>query len=169
MAIKKITTEIKWALIFTLVMLLWMLGERVTGLHDEHIDIHMVLTNLFAIPAIAVYILALRDKRQRDFHGVMSWRQGMLSGAVISLVVALLAPGAQWLISTVISPHYFENVIAYSVASGYHASQEEAAAYFNLGNYMVQSAAGALIMGLVTSAVVAFFLRSPDKASESAS
>lgn len=156
---KTITTEIKWAVIFTLVMLLWMLGERLVGLHDQHIDLHMVLTNLFAIPAILVYVFALRDKRQRDYQGVMTWQQGMLSGAIISLVVALLAPGTQWVISTVISPHYFDNVIAYSVATGYHPTREEAEAYFNLGNYMMQSAVGALIMGLLTTAIVAIFLR----------
>ena len=162
---KTITTEIKWAVIFTLVMLSWMFAERMVGLHDQHIDLHSVLTNLFAIPAILVYVFALRDKRQRDLQGVMTWRQGMLSGSIVSIVVALLAPGTQWFISTVISPHYFDNVIAYSVATGYHASREEAEAYFNLGNYMIQSVVGALIMGLVTTAIVAVFVRTKHAAS----
>jgi len=152
--------EVKWALIFSLMTLLWMALERAVGLHDEHIDKHMVLTNLYAIPAIAVYVLALRDKRRRDFSGVMSYRQGVVSGALLTVLIALLAPLNQWLISAVVTPAYFENVIAYSVDSGFHATEAEARAYFNLRNYMLQSAIAALLMGLVTTAVVAFFLRS---------
>jgi len=37
---------------------------------------------------------------------------------------------------------------------------ENAQAYFNLKSYMIQSAFGALAMGVVTAAVVAFFMKS---------
>ncbi len=38
---KKISTEIKWALIFVAMSLLWMLLEKLSGLHSTHIDKHM--------------------------------------------------------------------------------------------------------------------------------
>ena len=44
--------EIKWALIFSVMGLLWMLLEKLSGLHGKYIDYHQYLTNLFAIPAI---------------------------------------------------------------------------------------------------------------------
>lgn len=47
---KNISIEIKWALIFSAVTLLWMTGEKLVGLHDKYIDYHLYLTNLFAIP-----------------------------------------------------------------------------------------------------------------------
>lgn len=151
--------EVKWALIFVGVMLLWMALERAVGLHDQHIDKHMMLTNLFAIPAIAVYVFALREKRTRYYKCAMTYRQGFVSGLIMSLMIMLMSPMVQWVISTVISPHYFANVIEYSLATGFHQSREAAEAYFSLENYMFQSAVGALIMGLLTSAIVAFFLR----------
>ena len=64
---------------------------------------------------------------------------------------------------TIITPEYFPNVIAYSMETGYFESLEEAEAYFNLQNYMVQSTIGAFVMGLVTSAVVALFVRTRSK------
>jgi len=140
--------------------LLWMVLEKAVGLHNTHIDKHMYLTNLFAIPAILVYVLALKDKKKNFYNGQMTYKQGFLSGLIITIIVALLAPLTQWITSTVITPEYFPNVIAHSVETGYHSSLEEAEAYFNLKNYMVQSVIGALVMGIITTAVVALFVRS---------
>lgn len=160
---KKIKIEIKWAIIFIAMSLLWMLLEKLSGLHSTHIDKHMYLTNLYAIPAIVVYVLALKDKKKRDYSGVMTYAQGLISGLIITAIVALFSPLTQWIISTVITPEYFPNVIAYSVETGYHQSVEEAEAYFNLNNYIVQSVFGALIMGVITSAIVAIFTKTKSK------
>ena len=160
---KKIRLEIKWALIFVLMSLLWMLLEKLVGLHDAHIDKHMYLTNLFAIPAIIIYVLALKDNKKKNYNGQMTYKQGFISGLIITAIVAFLSPLTQWITSTVITPEYFPNAIAYSLETGYHKSLEEAEAYFSLKNYIVQSVIGAIFMGVVTSAIVAFFVRTKSK------
>jgi hypothetical protein len=71
----------------------------------------------------------------------------------------LLSPLGQLITHYVISPEYFSNVIKYSVESGLQI-RVEAEEYFNLKNYIVQSTIGAPLMGIVTSAIVAFFLKS---------
>jgi glucan phosphoethanolaminetransferase (alkaline phosphatase superfamily) len=155
----KFKIEIKWALIFIGAMLLWMVLERAVGLHDEHIDKQQYLTTLFAIPAIVIYVLALKDKRKNYYEGEMTYGQGFLSGLVITVIVALFSAPVQWIISTLITPNYFNNVIEYSVETGYYETREAAKANFNLSNYMLQSVIGALIMGVLTTAVVAIFTR----------
>ena len=160
---KKYSLEIRWGFIFTGAMLLWMVLERVVGLHDEHIDMHLYLTNLFAIPAIAIYAFALIEKRNKLLGGKMTYKEGFMTGLGVTLVVVLLSPFAQWVISTLISPNYFENVIEYALEKGYMASREAAEDQFNLSSYMVQSTVGALIMGVVTSAIVAIFTRRKTK------
>lgn len=157
------TIEIKWAIIFSVVGLLWMLLEKLTGLHSTHIDKHMYLTNLFAIPAIIMMVLALKDKKRNFYKGQMSYKQGFVSGLIISVFIALLSPLTQWITSTIITPEYFPNVIAYSVETGYHKSVAEAEAYFNLKNYIIQSSVGALIMGIITTAVIMVFLQTKSK------
>ncbi|TXB63374.1 DUF4199 domain-containing protein [Phaeodactylibacter luteus] len=157
---KNYSTEIKWGLIFSLVAMGWMYFEKAMGWHGPNIEQHPTYTNLFAVLAIAVFVFALRDKKHRDYGGHMTWRQGFFSGALISLVVAVLSPLAQWLTHTVISPEYFPNVIAYSVAQGYYETEAAAAAFFNLQSYMLQGAIGGMVMGLLTSAIVPLFLRS---------
>lgn len=155
---KKYSTEIKWGFIFTGVMLLWMALERMMGWHSENIDQHVIMTNLFAIPAIAVYVFALIDKRKQDYLGSMSWIQGFKCGTYITLVAAVLSPLAQLIIHTVITPDFFQNMIEHSVESG-NISRENAEATFNLSSYMLQGLIGTLVMGIVTSAVVALFTK----------
>ncbi len=153
---KDIKIEIKWALIFILASLAWMAIEKALGWHDEKIPDHATLTNCFAVPAIAIYVFAMLDKRKNYYHGRMTYKKAFLAGLIITLIVALFSPLTQYITSTLITPDYFSNVIEYAVSSG-TMTQPDAEAYFNLKSYMVQSLIGAAIMGIITSAVVAIF------------
>ena len=153
----KYIIEIKWGLIFTAVALLWMVVEKLLGWHGEKIAQHATYTNLFAIIAIAVYVFALLEKR-KELSGVMSWKEGFVSGVIITIVVTILSPVSQWVTHQIISPEYFPNVINYVVESG-NMTREAAEAFFNLSSYMVQASIGGLVMGLITSAVVALILK----------
>jgi hypothetical protein len=148
---------LKWSLIFVTAALAWMVFEKAMGWHGEHIARHPVMTNFFALVAVTVFVFALWDKR-KSLGGVMTWKEGFLAGLWVSLGVALLSPLSQWLTHAVISPDYFPNVIEYAVESG-KATREEAESFFNLRSYMIQSAIGGLVMGAITSAVVALFVR----------
>jgi hypothetical protein len=155
----KYSIELKWAAVFTAMTLAWMVLERAAGLHDEHLGLHATLTNLIAIPAVAVYVVALREKRARSYGGAMTYGQGFVSGAVVTLIVTVATPLSQYIISTVITPDYFANAIRYTVEHNM-LTQEAAEAQFNLTNYVVQATIFAPVMGLLTSAIVAVFTRS---------
>jgi hypothetical protein len=160
---KKVKIEIKWAVIFSVMTLLWMLLEKLSGLHSKFIDYHMYLTNLFAIPAIIVMVLALKDKKKSFYGGTMTYLQGLITGIVLSFFIALLSPLTQWITSYVITPEYFPNVIKRSVELGYYATTAEAQAKFSYMNYAIQGALGALIMGIVTTAIAMIFIRTKKK------
>ncbi len=155
---KKIYIEFKWAIIFSITLLSWMLLEKTLGWHEEQIENHWWLTMLFAPFAIFVYLLEMREKRRRVYGGKMTWLQGFVSGIILSVFVALLTPIAQYITHNYITPQYFNNVIEYSVTN-YLMTRTKANDYFNINNYMWQSAFGALICGAVTAAVVAIFVR----------
>jgi len=154
----KYKVELKWAFIFIGMMLTWMVLERLAGLHGPNIDKHPIFTNLIAIPAIAIYVLALIDKRKTDYGGTMTYRQGFIAGIIITAIVTLFSPLVQIILSTVISPDYFANMIEYSVQEG-KMTQQEAEEFFNLQSYLVQVIIGTPIMGLITTAIVALFTR----------
>jgi len=156
---KNIKIEVKWAIIFILTSLTWMALEKALGWHDEKIADHTTYTNIFAAPAIAIYVFALLDKKKSFYHGRMTYKNGFLTGLIISFIVTLFSPITQFITSTLITPDYFSNVIEYAVNSGI-MTQPDAEAYFNMKSYMVQSVIGAAIMGIITSAVVALFTQS---------
>lgn len=155
-------TEIKWGIIFIVSGLIWMLLERLVGLHGEHIEHHATYTNLFAVVAIAVYVFALRDKRESYYNGVMSYKQGLFSGLIITGIVTVLTPLSQYITAEFISPYYFSNMIEY-------ASEQEimdkavAEEYFSLRSYIIQSIIAAPVLGIVTTAIVAFFVKKEGK------
>ncbi|WP_404409286.1 DUF4199 domain-containing protein [Pseudidiomarina marina] len=150
--------EIRWGFIFSVAMLVWLLLERLVGLHGDYIAQHVVWTNLFAIVAIAIYVLAMRDKREKELNGAMTWKQGFLCGIGITIVVAILSPLTQWLAHTFVSPDFFANMVEYAVSSG-NMTETQALNYFSLQSYMIQAVIAAVVMGVITSAVVALFVR----------
>ncbi|MBY5952099.1 DUF4199 domain-containing protein [Algoriphagus marincola] len=156
---KKLSIEIKWALIFVAMMLIWMVFEKSMGWHDEKIADHATYTNLVAIPSILIYVFALRDKKKNFYGGYLSFKQGFVSGMIITLIVAMLTPLSQYITSTYITPDYFSNVIEYSVSTGI-MERSAAKEFFNLKSYIIQATIGAFIMGLITSLVVAFLVKS---------
>lgn len=156
---KNITTEVKWAVYFAIMTLLWMFLEKLFGLHGKYIDYHLYLTNLFAIPAIWFVIMALNDKKKNYYNGRITYKQGLLSGIILSTIIALLSPLTQWFISYVITPEYFPNVIKRSVEIGHYKSIAEAEAQFNYRNYAIGSTIFAFVFGVVTTVIVMIFIR----------
>ncbi len=155
--IMKFKTEIKFALAFFVMTLMWMAMERLIGLHSTHIDKHATYTNLYAIPSVVIYILALREKRAY-YNGIMSYGQAFKSGLMMTLFITILSPVSQYITSVYITPHFFENVINYVVSNG-KLTKEQANAEFNLNNYLMYSIIGAPVMGIITTSVVSFFAK----------
>lgn len=150
--------EIKWGLIFVATLLIWSLIEKLAGFHDEHIAEHPIISMFFMLPAIAIYIFALKEKKHHFYNGVITFGQIFKSGLIISLIVAIINPGTQWIISYVISPEYFANAIKHTVDGGFD-TLENATAFFTYESYVVQGILFALFMGLLTTIIVGMFLR----------
>ncbi|MCD6091905.1 MAG: DUF4199 domain-containing protein [Bacteroidales bacterium] len=149
--------ELKWGFLFIVMFLLWMVFEKAMGWHGEKIEDQYIYTNLFAIPAILVYVFAFLDKKKNG-HKSMQWKHGFFFGIGMTIVATILSPLSQWIVSELISPEYFPNVIHY-VVEHEKMTQEAAEAFFNINNFMIQSTVGTFVMGIITSAIVALFIR----------
>jgi hypothetical protein len=154
--IQKLNLEIKWALIFACTTLIWMFLELLLGFHDVHIEKNSIITNFFIIPAIVIFVFAFREKRLKAYNGIITYKQALIFGVIISLMIALLSPLVQYITSIFITPHYFENAKAFAIASK-EMTVEKANDYFNLQNYLMASTIGSLVMGVATSAILAIF------------
>jgi Protein of unknown function (DUF4199) len=156
--LKQFAIGLKWALIHSLMYLAWMLAERFAGLHDTRLDQQPMLGPLIMIPSIVIYGLMLRD-RKRSLEGRMTYRQGFLSGCVLTAFIVILSPLNQLLTLHVISPDYFANLIAYTVTQG-ALTPEQARQQFSFGNYVVTGLIAGTLTGILFSAILAVFTRS---------
>jgi hypothetical protein len=150
-------TELKWGVIFAVMGLIWVTLEYLSGLHGRFIAWHPILTNLIAVPSVIIMVLAILEKR-RVLGGTISFKQAFLCGLGVSVVVAVLSPLTQFIFHTLINPGFFENAIRYGVEQG-KTTLAEAQAFFNLQSYMLQSVLAALIMGSITSLVIAAMIK----------
>lgn len=155
---KKFAIEIRWAIQFSIVSLVWMIFEKTMGWHDELISKQAIYTNLFALVGIGIYFIALSDKKKNYYKGSMDWRQGFMSGMILSTVVAVLNPMVQSITYTYITPNFFENIIEFMVTQKVQ-TQSQAEMYFNLKSFTIQGIFGAFSFGVLTSAFVAFVLK----------
>ncbi|HNP32698.1 MAG TPA: DUF4199 domain-containing protein [Flavobacterium sp.] len=155
---KNYSIEIKWALRFTLLTLAWAIGEKLIGLHDKYIADYLLYSMLFAVPAFLFYYLAIAEKKKFAYNGSMTFKQGFVTGIILSAIIALLSPMAQYVIYKSITPHFFENLISYKTTHT-SMSAKTAGELFNLKSYMIQSIFNALSYGMVTGALVSLLLK----------
>ncbi|MGS2765174.1 DUF4199 domain-containing protein [Sinomicrobium sp. M5D2P9] len=159
---KKYIIEIKWALIFAAMYLLWMVMEKLAGMHDKHLDKQQFVTVLVLIPSIIIYVLALKDKKKKYYAGSITYKQGFISALMLTVFVVLLSPINQLITSYIVTPDYFTNIIEHTVKSGMF-TQEQAEAQFNIKSYIITSIIGGLVTGVIFSAVISLFIKSKNK------
>lgn len=155
---KKFKIEFKWAVIMSIIFLAWMTLEKQLGFHDEKIKWQIFFTMLIIFPNFLLYYLALSDKKKNYYNGEMSWKQGFISGVVVSFIVVIFSPITQFITHEFITPNYFDKLITLSVESK-RLTLEEAKNYFNLTAYIWQSISGGLSFGIVIGAIVAYILK----------
>lgn len=157
----KFSIEIKWGILFTLALIASAIIEKEAGLYSSRIDYYLLSTLFFAPVGLAVYILALREKKKIYFKGDMNWRQGFFSGVMITAVVALLVPLQKNVIYRVIAPEFFANAVLHNIKGG--RTRAEAESYFNLASSIYDGISLTLSTGVVASAALAMLLKSKTK------
>ncbi len=148
--------EIKFALMFSALNILWMIGEKLAGLHDVNIADHAYYTNFFAIPSILMYAIAMYQK-QTELGGTMNFKQGFMSGLGITMIVTALTPAIQFIIHTIITPDYFSNVRAFAINEG--MKPEVVYSHFTLNSYILLSVFSGFAYGIFTTIFTTIMVR----------
>jgi|SRR6218665_1056713 len=154
---KNYSIEIKWALRFILLTLAWAIGEKAIGLHDVHIENYGLCSLLFVFPAFLFFYLALNEKKKYFYNNSITWQQGFVCGAIISVIITLVNPVTQLVIYKSITPEFFENMIAYK--TNHKMPLKTALEIFNLKSYIVQTTFSSISYGFITAALVSLIIR----------
>ena len=151
-----IKIEFRYAILTSLCTLLWLILEYTVGLHDTYIAWHPYVTMLAIIIPIITYRLALIEKLEEK--GKLSFKDAFISGLIMTIFATVLAIPIQLIFHKVINPDFFANMINYAVTHG-KETLEQAAQYFNLKTYLIESTLGTLLIGIIISLILAFRMR----------
>lgn len=159
---KNLRIEFKWAMIFTILSVLWMYVEKNMGWHDNAIFNHQFYTELVIIPVLyfIVLIFELREKKKNYFNNKITWEQALVSGGIVAVIVCVFSPLLQYYFSAVISPHYFEKATEIMVKNG-RVTRESAEDVYNLKASMIDAILFNLAMGIVSAAIIGYFIKTP--------
>lgn len=156
--------EIRYAVLISLLMLLWLALEFLVGLHDTFIAYHPYITMLALIIPVVCARLAVKEKTE-ELNGRINFKQAFTTGAIVAALAAVFSLPVQVVFHLLINPDFFDNMIASAVkrAELNHldvaAASADATAYFNLQSYLLMSFAGTLIFGLLIAAFMAWRMR----------
>lgn len=162
---KNYALELKWAINFSIASLLWMILEKTLGWHDQYLAKQMLYTNLFAFVAIAIFVFALLEKKKKDYNGVITWRQGFISGMILSFIIAVFSPLVNYITYTYITPGYFDKMINL-IVSEKKQSVGQATALYNMKSVIFQGISNGLSMGMTFGAIVAYFIKTKTTTNE---
>lgn len=122
--VRSFCLEFKWAAVCVVGMLLWVLVERLVGLHHERLqglpEVRQAMMGLF----VFCHIACLYEKRKRHYRGAMRYWDGMVCCLALTILVLVALGPATYLMYSAISPDLLFNLTQYEIANGEFTYQE---------------------------------------------
>jgi hypothetical protein len=153
--------EWKWGLLIGGANLIWLLLSWLLGMHGNGFGMIQVMFAVSFFVSLSGYILAFRSLLLAEPE--TSFVEGIRSGAIIAGVSAILAILGQVLYFTFLNPGWTDYLVGQTrlhyEAMGVAGEQLErlltqAEVAYGFKNYVIQSGLGALVLGMIFSAVI---------------
>lgn len=154
---KKFEIELKWATAFTAINIAWVYFEKYLGYHNEFVSSQAVFSFWLLIPQALIYVVAIREKREKYYQGEITWQKAFISGVVLSAVIAGLSPAAIYLMTEVISPEFLSNIVEVRAEQG--IPREGLVQIYNLNSMITQAIFNNLATGVFFSAIIALIFK----------
>ncbi|RME07900.1 MAG: DUF4199 domain-containing protein [Bacteroidetes bacterium] len=145
--------ETKWAVIISILAFLLFNLENVLGLHTpENYETWTLVDMTLGIAIFVVgYILMLREKREQDYGGLMTWKQGFWAGAITTLLLIPLSTLLVYIFIVYISPTF---PVVFAEKNGMYDYNVDATGMFLTGHVI-----STILFGLVGSLIYPIFLK----------
>ncbi|SDG37775.1 DUF4199 domain-containing protein [Psychroflexus sediminis] len=154
---KKFDIELKWASVFTALSIAWVYLEKYLGYHDEFVSTQAIFSFWLLIPQALIYVLAIREKREKYYDGQITWQKAFISGVILSAIIAGLSPAAVYIMVEFVSPEFLSIIVEEKAAQG--MPREGAVQIYNLNSLVTQAIFNNLASGVFFSAVIALIFR----------
>ena len=160
--------EVKYGLITGGGIALWVLGEFVLGLHTVRLDLGEYSGYLSIIVPIIVFYFALKEKKDKELNGMLSIKQALKSGFLISLVAGTVIALFFYVYPTFINPQWMQLGLEFErnkmIASGVPLEQvlaqiDDLQALYTVPVQMGAAFVGTILQGVIISLAMALVLR----------
>mgnify|MGYP003633961006 CR=1 FL=1 len=158
--------ELRWGLIIGGANLGWLYGSYYMGMQTSGLGMIQIMTLVSVVISIIGYVCALRAIVKAEPE--ITCLEGVKSGAIVVGVVTVVAVLAQVGYHKLVFPGFTKYMVGETEIfyrnNGLPAEQviemaEGAGKTFGLASYAMQSALGALIIGMITVTIVMAILR----------
>jgi hypothetical protein len=131
--------------------------EKYLGYHDTNVSSQPIFSFWLMVPQALIYIVAIRQKRERYYGGEITWQKAFISGVVLSAIIAGLSPAAVYLMTEFISPEFMSNIVEVRAEQG--VPREGLEQIYNLNTMLRDAIFNNLATGVFFSAIIALFLK----------
>lgn len=158
-------TSYKWGIIIGSLGFVWLVGEFAFGLHDKYISSYAVITNFELIIPFVCTILGLREVKQKDYNGSVSFSDVFKEGLIMSAIAAVISVAGVFIYFKAINPGWTDFMIntckQIAKVKGENISKaaDFAKMYYSMNSYIVQSFISTLGFGGVISLIVSMVIR----------
>jgi len=162
----KLAPEIKWGLVIGFANMAWLYLSYFLGMHTSGLGLVQAMTGISLGITFAGFLFGLRAVSRSE--GGITFLDGIRSGSIIAAVMAAVAVVTQLGYFTVIHPGWTDYMVEETRRhyEGRNFSPEEldeavaqAKVAFGLKSYLLQSVLGALITGMIFTAIIMLFIR----------
>ncbi len=103
-------SETKWAAIMSIALFAWMSIEKMLGLHEaSNFYTWIIVDSVFCLVLFTLsYFNAMREKRDGELRGVMTYAEGFWTGAIMTLIFVPLSTLLIYVLGRYISPVFPE-------------------------------------------------------------
>lgn len=155
---EKIGIELKWAALISFATCVWGYIERQLGFHEDFSTILISILVYFLITIVGLFF-AFWDKKKNYYHGKWSFGEAFKFGMFLTGMLTILTPICQYIIYEVISPDYFENLIAYRTLK-YPNEAVDYHEIYSMETQVRQAVVNTLSVGVVFSSLFAYLTKS---------
>lgn len=106
MFLQNLKTEIKYAAISAIVLIIWVMAEHFLGFNTTKMEIGQYTQPIIAFAVLIFLFLGIKEKKNKILHGQLLFMQGMKTAFYISLFYALLQGIWFAIYSNYINPDY---------------------------------------------------------------
>lgn len=154
---KKFEIELKWASAFTAISIAWVYFERYLGYHDEFVSSQAIFSFWLLLPQALIYVVSIREKREKYYKGEITWQKAFISGVVLSAIIAGLSPAAIYIMLEFVSPDFLSNIVEVRAEQG--MPREGLTQIYNLNTMVTQAIFNNLATGVFFAAVIGLILK----------